>query len=400
MADPATPTVGDFQPATTGDFQAAGDVQPSITQHDPETYAGLTVQNAIKGLSQQGLTPYMEGKDVIDLHKQALDRAQNFQADIAKQAAAKQQELVQRGLAAQRGPQGQPSLLETEEAEKAGVAMKKELAQKQAEQGPMAQAESASMASQPGAQGPLIQALPDDQRVRLEHMETAYQTLNNLQQIHANTVQSAIGAGGNIRSRIGDLFQTSATNKYARALESYTDESLTPLAVGILGDRAAGATKANIQEQLRGTIPDRTDTLESAGNKIFLMKQNLMTQLQSMRDLNRGKYSTGEISNLYMDLNKDFQSPDVQKFDLTKPLNQQQPVVNVGNSPEGKAQIATAASAGATPPPVPAVTPAPAPAVSPTPAPAQQNQPQQQNPQAAQQQPFDIMKFMFGGVGS
>lgn len=397
MAD--QPTVADFQPTTVADFQPNADEQPSITKHDPETYAALTVQNATKDFQQQGLSPYVTGDTLLGIHNNALQKAQDFKADIAKTEAAKALELQQRQVAAQRPAEGQPSLLEKEEQERSGVALMKEQALRQSAEGADAAAESAALAK-PGQPGPYIKALPDDQVQRLEHLDNAYDALNNMQKLHANVLDSALGAGGNVRSLIGDVIKTGQTSGPARALEAYTDESLTPLAVGILGDKASGATKANIQDQLRGTIPDRGDTLGSAGNKIYLMKMNIIKQLDTMQQMNQGRYATAKINSLYQNLNQDFTSPDVKKWNPINPSTAA-PVVNVGNSPEGKAQVATAASAGATPAPDPAVTPVPGQQQPQGPTPNQGGIPSVQQQASGQQaQPFDLNKFLFGGFGS
>lgn len=364
-------TVADFQPSTqtgqTDQFvpSAAQTTIPSITQNDPESYAGLTVENARQFLQGRGYPVTWD--DLKPIHEQALSQAQSFQADLAKTQAQKNLELQQRVLATQRGPQGQASLLETERAEEQGVALKKEQALEQWKQGGTASAEAAQLA-QPGQPPPDIKELPADQRLRLEHLQTSYNALNDLQTLHTNMVNSAWGAGGNIRSTIGNLLQTDKTNKYARAYEALQDEQLTPLAIGVLGDKAAGATKANIQEQLAGTIPDRSDTLESAGNKIFMMKKNIMDQLTAMRTQNKGTYSTGEISDLYANLGANFNSPATQKYNL---LSDQTPIVQVGNSPQGRQQVANAVlaginqpNAGASPTPQPAGSPVPTPAPS------------------------------------
>jgi hypothetical protein len=373
-------TLNEFKPADQ--FVPHEDVQPSITQHDPETYAGLTAGNALKEIWKLGLP--VNGDQIIAIHNTALERAQNFQADTAKEQERKTLELQARAKAAERGPKGEASLLETERAEEAAVALRKEQAQKQYEQGALASAESASLAPKPGEPGPFIAKLPDEQRVRLEKLGTAYKAINDMQVLHAKTATSTAGAGGNIKSLLGDVIQTAHTSGYARALEAYTDANLTPIAVGVLGDKAAGATKENIQQQLRGTIPDRSDTIESAGNKIFLMKRNIMNQLQEMKKNNLGTYSTGEIGNLYMDLDKDYESDATQQWNLLNPQNDK-PTVQVGNSAEGRQQVANALYAGtgqvaptATPGPTPAPTPGPTPGPTPAPTPAPPGSPIQQ----------------------
>lgn len=351
MADLSGATVSEFQPQTAGQVPPAQNefvasplnTEPSITQHTPRTYALLSTQQQINDLQAQGKVVTQD--DLAAIHKDAFDRAQNFQADIAKTQASKTLELQQRAAAAQRGPQGQPSLLETEEAQRAGTGMQIE----QLKEGAAA-SEQAAQLSQATGKPAYIKALPDDQRQRLEKLENAYQMLNNLQGLHQNMVQQAPGTGGILRNTIGGLFtQPGLTSKYARDFMAYQDETLTPLALGVLGDKAAGATKENIQQQLLGTVPAMNDTIEQAGNKIFMMKDNIMRQLQTMSDLNYGRYSTAEIDRLHTNLSKDFTSNDVQKYNPFTPA-QQTPLVQIGTSPQTAATITNAITAGLTNP--------------------------------------------------
>ena len=355
------------QPAASDAFQPAGDEQPNLIKHDPVTYGMLSLHQKLKDLQSGGF--FVSGDQAVDMFNKAWEQSSNFQADIAKAEEAKALELRQRAAATVRGPatqqypQGTPSLLEQEETERAGIAQLKEQQQEQFKQGPVASAEAAQLSQQAG-HPVFIQQLPTDQRTQLAQIQTGYERLNNMQTLYGNLVKSApLVAGGLLQNKIGALVsQPGAWNTAAKDFNAYQDESVTPLAVAVFGDKASSATKDKQVEMLKETLIQPGDTLEQAGHKIFMQKNTLMERLNAMKNANQGTISTGEINNTINQLTPDFTSKETQANNMYAP--KPPPVVQVGNSAQGKAQIAAAASAGATP--APTVTPTPTPLPAPT----------------------------------
>jgi hypothetical protein len=77
--DLSNATVDEFQEQGTApraEFVALGDQAPDITKHDPNTFAALTAQNALKTLYAQGLQP--TGDDVKGIFTKALDSANDY----------------------------------------------------------------------------------------------------------------------------------------------------------------------------------------------------------------------------------------------------------------------------------------------------------------------------------
>jgi hypothetical protein len=377
------PTLADFTEEPPGAFVQDPDVQPDMVKHDPNTFAALTGQSALKTLYQQGLSP--TGDDIKAIEAKALESANDYHKTLAQQEQAASLEIQKRQALVQTGT------LASEETIKAAIAQAKEEAQKQFEQGPGAVATAKAQ----GGSG-LIQRLPDADVSKLDGYAGAYDTVSNLHAYFKNGIQNTPGAGGVLRSLIGGFFtQPALTSPQYRAFKAYAEGSISPIARGVLGDVPVAATKENIMERLgTNVMPDiDNDNDASGGQKVFLLKQRIMQNLQDFRDdrANNG-FDTTAIDRQIGKFNSDFMSKTTQHYN---PLaNSGIPLVQTGTSAQANATIASTnagANAGITP--MRPTGPGGTPSTMPTPAPsAQQTQPGPQ-PQTATQQSQDLWGF-------
>jgi hypothetical protein len=348
-------------------------VAPDMMTQDPNTFAALTAHRYMQTTYDQGLSP--TGDDVKKAFSEALGKAQDYHKTLAEEQEKKNLELQQRGLAVTSGitgaeetaksqaqkqverqqqiwelaPQkelGGESPLTLRAKEQAAVEKQKTLEIETAKQGPEAAAETAAYnAAHPNQAPVVIQALPDKEGEKLSGIENGYAKVNDLQDLHAQATESA-AFGGVLKNRLGAFFtQPGVTSDKVRTFFAAQHAAITPLAIGLLGDTARAATMPGQQENmLHNIIPDQEDNIPQAGQKIFLMKQNMIQQLQAMHDQNYGKYATTKIDRLLAQLHSDFDSHEVQKWNPFSTKHQD--LVQVGDTAEGKAQVAAGATRG------------------------------------------------------
>jgi hypothetical protein len=348
-------------------------VAPDMTTQDPNTFAALSAHRYMQTIYDQGLSP--TGDDVKKVFSEALGKAQDYHKSLAEEQEKKNLELQQRGLAVTSGITGaeetaksqaqkaverqqqiwelapQPELagespLTLKAKEQAAVEKQKTLEIETAKQGPSAALATAEYnAAHPNQAPVVIQALPDHEGEKVSAAETAYAKINDLQDLHAQATQSA-AFGGVLKNRLGAFFtQPGVTSDKVRTFYAVQHGAITPLAIGLLQDTARAATMPGQQENmLHNIIPDQEDNLPQAGQKLFLMKRTLIQQLSAMHNLYYGKYDTRKIDTTLAELHKDYDSPEVQKWNPFSTKNQD--LVQVGDTPEGKAQVAAGATSG------------------------------------------------------
>jgi hypothetical protein len=329
------PTLADFQEEQPG-FVQDKDEQADMVKHDPNTFAGLVGQNALKTLYGQGLSP--TGDDIKAIEAKALESANDYHKSLAIQQQQANVEEQKKLYELQPNPQlGGESVVSAQARETARVAQEKEEAQKQWEQGPGAVATAKAQ----GGTG-LVQRLPDADVEKLDGYSTAYDTVSGLHDYFKNAIQTTPGAGGVLRSAVGGFFtQPALTSPSYRAFNAYSEGSISPIARGVLGDVPVAATKENIMERLgHNVMPDvNSDNDQSGGQKIFLLKQRIMQNLQAFRDdrANNGLDTTA-IDKQIGRLNSDYLSPATQNYN---PLAKgSQPLVGTGTSDQAKATTA------------------------------------------------------------
>jgi hypothetical protein len=342
------PTLADFTEETPG-FVPEQDVQPDMVKHDPNTFAALTAQNALKTMYQQGLSP--TGDDIKGVYGKALDAANDYHKNLATQQEQANVEERKRLFELQPLPQlAGESLVSAQAKETAKVEQAKQEQEEQFRQGPSAVAKAA----QQGNTG-LVQKLPDADVSKLDGYAGAYETVNNLHSYFKNAIQNAPGTGGVLRGTIGGFFtQPNLTSPQARAFNAYLEGSISPIARGVLGDVPVSATKENIMERLGNKVlPDiSSDNDASGGQRIFMLKQRIMQNLQDFRDdrANNG-FDTTAIDRQIGKFNSDFMSSATQKYN---PLaGGGQPLVQTGTSAQANATTASVnagANAGITQP--------------------------------------------------
>jgi hypothetical protein len=333
------PTLADFTEEQPGAFVPEQDVQPDIVKHDPNTFAALTAQNALKTMYAQGLSP--TGDDIKGVYGKALDAANDYHKQLATEQERANLDIAKRQAAITSGT------LAAEKTTESAIAQAQQEREEQFRQGPTAVAAAKAQ----GNTG-LVSRLSDTDLTKLDGLSSAYDTTRNLHGYFNNMIQNAPGAGGVLRSVGGGLVtQPWLTSPEYRAFNSYLEGSIVPLGKGIFGDAAVAATKENIQAQMKDMLPNPSDNDASGGQKIFMLKNRIMQNLQAMRDdrANAG-YDTTPIDRKIAEFNSDYMSSATQKYN---PLaNSGVPLVQVGTSPQANATTANVnagANAGITP---------------------------------------------------
>jgi hypothetical protein len=332
------PTLADFTEEQPG-FVPEQDVQPDMVKHDPNTFAALTAQSALKTMYQQGLSP--TGDDIKGVYSKALDAANDFHKNLFEKQTEANLDIQKRQAAISTGT------LAAEKTTESAVAQAQAEREEQFRQGP-----SAVAAAKAQGNTGLVSRMSDADLTKLDGLSSAYDTTQNLHGYFKNMIQNTAGAGGVLSKGLGALFtQPELTSPQLRAFNAYLDGSLVPLGKGIFGDAAVAATKENIQAQMRDMLPNPTDNDQSGGQKIFMLKDRIMQNLQAMRDdrANAG-FDTTPLDRKIAQFNSDFRSSATQKYN---PLANSQPLVQAGTSPQANATTASVnAGANAGIPPI------------------------------------------------
>ena len=383
--DLSNATVDEFQEQGTApraEFVALGDQAPDITKHDPNTFAALTGQTALKTLYAQGLQPTAD--DIKGIYNKALDSANEYHKTVAQQQEQANLELQKRAAAVTSGT------LSAEEKAKAIVEIQKQQAQKQWEQGPGA---VAAAASQPGgvAAGQIAK-MSDEQSNKMAAYLEGTHNLQNLYTLFNQMATNTIGAGGTIKSGFGLATPlTNITSPEARTYHAYVESSLIPLAKGLMGDAATTAGRPDVSAKMEEALPTNVDNLQSGGQKIFMMLDRNIDNLKTERDIMRKKgVDTSPIDSQILDAQHYYESPEVQKYN---PLNNQ-PVVQAGTSDQANATVANlnaGANAGVQVQPTPVPGNQSASTLNSQPLPAQQ--PVAAQPQSQPAAPSDLWGF-------
>jgi hypothetical protein len=245
MVDLSGATTADFQEQGTApraEFVALGEQQPDIVRHDPNTFAALTAQTALKTLYQQGLQP--TGDDIKGVYNKALESANDYQKSLAQEQERAQLELKKR-------------------AAEMPMEIAKEKQLKQWEQ--------------TGE----IQRPPDADIARVNGFEQGYQTVQKLQGYHGDMAAEKYGGGGIVKSMLPGI---GALDQPTKDFNAYLESSIVPLGRGVFGDAATAATKESIQANMRDMLPNTADNVMSAGHKVYMLKDRIMQNLITDRN--------------------------------------------------------------------------------------------------------------------
>jgi hypothetical protein len=316
------PTLADFQEVAphaqpAGEFVPLGDVQPDIVKHDPNTFAALTAQKALSTLYQQNLSP--TGDDIKGIFNKALEDATQYHTHTAEAQEQAQLELKKRATAIASG------VLGAEEQVRTGAETKKQEQLEQFRQGPSA----AALAEQQGGKG-LVAKLSEADLARLDGLVSGYETVSNLHNYFDEMAKKTVGAGGVLKSGVlGAIARPELTSPEYRNFNAYLESSIVPLGRGVFGDAAVAATKENIQAQMKDMLPNPTDSPLSGGQKVYMMKDRIMQNLQTLRDdrVTAG-FDTTPIDRQIARINSDLRS---DRMTALNPLKTQ-PVVQTGTS--------------------------------------------------------------------
>ena len=275
-----------------------GPPQPDMTSQNPEDFATLTAN--LK--RQAGLTPTLG--DYMDAHKEALDKAQDFQKTQALQALQQVSEYNKQAQLQKNQAQVdvlKQQALEPIEVKKAqDIALsqlpidqaKAQLAEGLTQQQALAQYKIANPDFQ-GTVAPLIKALPTSESDKAENIVNAYKSLTDIHDAYKMQHATAGAAQGLIGGSIlGPLAAVSSPQTIA--YNSLIDDTSTSVARG-MGDTSGGATKDAIMAQIKQSLPVIQDSDAVAGQKIFLRKKLFLNNLQTQRDMLVGHY---DVTNL------------------------------------------------------------------------------------------------------
>jgi hypothetical protein len=340
------PTLADFQEDAAPGFVAATDEKPDLTKHDPNTFAALTGQDYLKTLYAQGLMPVAD--DVKAVEAKALDTAINFHKAVAEGQAAANTDLQKRIAAVTptftKDGVRMPSLTEQEEKAKALVEIQKQQAETQWGQG--AAAVAAAQAQPGGIAAGQVSKMTDEQTDKFASYLEGAHNIQNLHALFDAMARNTAGAGGALKSGLGLLTPiTQLTSPEARTYHAYAESSVIPLAKGLMGDAATTAGRPDVSAKMLDAMPGNVDNLQSGGQKVFMMLDRNLDNLKTQRDLLRGKgIDTSAVDSKIMDVQRYFDSPDVQKYNPLK-----NPVVQLGTSDQANATTAivnAGASAG------------------------------------------------------
>lgn len=327
MADLKGSTLADFQEEAPK-AQLVGDDDPDIVKHDPNTFAGLTAQKALKNMYAQGLSP--TGDDIKGVYSKALEAANDYHRTLAQQAEAGNVELQKRQLALQSG------LVGAEETTKAAIQQQKEQSQQQWAEGPSA--EQAAAQQPGGVAAGKVAALSEQQQKELAAVSQGFNSLQRMHGLFDRMVQNTATSGGELKSGFGFLSPVGqATSLEARDYHSYVDFNLVGLAKALQGDSASGASKDTIQASMKEALPNDTDNAISGGHKIYNMIDGSYQKLLAMRNSVAGKQDTTNIDKTLVDMQSFMQQPQVQKYNALNAQNQ--PVVQLGNSQQAQSTI-------------------------------------------------------------
>jgi hypothetical protein len=316
------PTLADFQEDApraqpAGEFVPLADTQPDIVKHDSNTFAALTAQSALSTMYQQGLQP--TGDDIKGIYSKALQDSAEYHRSIAEEQERAQLELKKRATAVQAG------VLSAEEQVRTEAEIKKQQQLEQFRQGPSA----AALAEQQGGKG-LVAKLPETDLARLDGLVSGYDTASNLHNYFDQMAQKTVGAGGVLKSgMLGTIARPELTSPEYRNFNAYLESSIVPLGRGVFGDAAVAATKENIQAQMKDMLPNPTDNPLSGGNKIYMLKDRIMQNLQTLRDDRAAAgFDTTPIDRQIGRINSDLRSDRMTSLNPLKT----QPVVQTGTS--------------------------------------------------------------------
>lgn len=323
--------------------------EPNIVKHTPDTYAGLTGQQALIRMWNQGLYPTPD--DIKSIESSALSRSQDFRKGVAEKQQAEQiareHEIYELSpLTDAKGnvlkdAQGNPvSPTQLKAQEEGQVALQKE----QAEQGPSA----AAAAARQGLVGKaVLNKLPDTESDKLAMYTNGYNSVNDLGNAfstmmaggHSSTApvvgkddNPAFGTGGFWRSLGGKLsWVAENTSPAALNFVRQRDISNIPIARSVLGETGATPTKEAMMEKAETLLLPRVQDDELTGNaQLFNFKRSIINNLQTLFNVNKGKYDTSQISEALANLHSDFDSAAVQRWN---PVNQQALVGNGMTAP-------------------------------------------------------------------
>src|SRR5258707_4397695 len=319
--DLSNATLSEFQEQGTApraEFVALGDQTPDITKHDPNTFAALTGQNALKTLYAQGLIPTAD--DIKGIFNKALDSANEYHKTIAQQQEQANLELQKRLAAVKSGT------LAAEKSTEAGVELQKEQALQQWQQ-----------------TGEIHRASDADVK-RINGFEQGYTTADKLQQYHKDMAATTPGAAGWLKSNIlGFVTQPNITSQETKDFNAYLESSIVPLGRGVFGDAATAATKESIQANMREMLANKDDNPLSAGHKTYMLKDRIMQNLITDRNNAEANHvDTTPWDKAIGRLSGNFTSQDTRQF-APKWANggDGSPLVNVGTSNQANATTAS-----------------------------------------------------------
>lgn len=334
------PTLADFKEDTSpSGFVAAPDERPDLTKHDPNTFAALTGQDYLKTLAAQGLMPVAD--DVKAVEAKALDTAINFHKSVAEGQAAANTELKKRIAAVTpsftKDGVRIPSLTEQEEQQKALVEVQKQQAEQQWGQG--ASAVAAAQAQPGGIVAGKVSAMTDEQSNKFASYLEGGHNIQNLADLFDQMANSGgVGQGGVLHSGLGLLTPIgNLTSPQARIYHAYAESSVIPLAKGLMGDAATTAGRPDVSAKMLDAMPNAQDNVQSGGQKIYMMLDRNINNLQTERDLLRKRgVDTSPVDSQILDLQSYINRPSIAKYNPKT----QQPVVQVGTSDQANATTA------------------------------------------------------------
>jgi hypothetical protein len=295
-------------------------VQPDLDKHDPTTYAGLTTDHALRTTHAQGAV--MDSTEYFKIFDKALEDANNYRA--------KQAELRPGGL----------------EEQKAALAAKSALIQKQIEQGPSATAEALRRGAFPGQKDGgvtgTIKAPSEQQQKDWASYTEGFHTLQDMHILFDKMATKTVGAGGPAQSLAGATTKLiDLTSPEARVFHSYKESSLIPVAKSVFGDAATTAGRENVQNAMSDALPGPADTLQTGGQKMYTYYKRALDKLETERKMaHDNDINTVSIDGTINDFREFLNRPDVKKYDPT----QAQPLVASGTSAQTQAAQDTQAA--------------------------------------------------------
>jgi hypothetical protein len=388
MADTWT-TVSD-QPPTSSvtTVNPIADEVPDLDKHSPNTYAALMASQAAR--TTEGMRPVQEQiwkvyddalQKAQDYHKSILQKQQEANINLQAEAAKVRTGSVPNPNYNPNAPTSEtnqprlttPSLLQTEESQRAQAASAVKLQEAQpggllatqkqrdveaaiakeakeatplsallkaqgatdeqiAALGPNANLTlpQITLQQQKAAEATALQRPSEDDQKLVNGYLNGYQMVDQLQKYHAAMFG---GTGGGVGKAIFDPVLRKTSRSYID-FKTFQDSSITPIGRGVFGDVGASATKANIMENLKDSLINENDNIPQAGDKTWMLKNRIVQQLGNARDQAIAAHKDPAIwDSAIANIGANWNSNETQQYHPSwYDPNRDTPIVQVGNS--------------------------------------------------------------------